>query len=159
MGQLDNNRSPGGSVARLLVIGFAAALAAVAVAVGGYTFAESPRFCGSCHSMDHPYLTWQQSNHKQFGCTDCHLPNGNIVVKLIAKGESGTRDVYHEALRDYPAAILLGTSSRAIADANCLRCHRSTVENTAMENGGDCTRCHRTVVHGRNLSGGGVKLD
>lgn len=143
---------------KLVMLGFAAALVAVVIAVGGYTMAESAHFCGSCHSMDQPFTTWQQSNHKQFECTECHLPNRNIVEKLIAKGKSGTGDVYHETLRDYPAAIMVSPSGRAIIADNCLRCHQSVVENTAMAAGGqDCTKCHRTLIHGRNLSKGGNK--
>jgi cytochrome c nitrite reductase small subunit len=157
---LDTSQFLSRNALKLIILGFGAALAAMACAVGGYTMAESPRFCGSCHSMDYVYLTWQESNHKQFECTDCHLPNRNIVTKLIAKAESGSRDVYHETLRDYQPTIMVTQSGRAILADNCLRCHQSVVEDTGMAAGGqDCTKCHRTLVHGRNLSGGGVKLE
>lgn len=90
---------------KLMAIGFIVAVAGMAMAGFGYAQAEKPQFCGSCHSMEQAYATWQASNHKQIECTECHLPNNNLAVKLAAKTQTGINDVYHEVLRDYPATI------------------------------------------------------
>ena len=66
----------------------------------GYAYSDSPESCGSCHSMEQAHSTWQASNHKQLKCTECHLPQNNLVTKLITKGTTGTNDTNHEVLRD-----------------------------------------------------------
>ena len=131
------------------------------VAVGaGYAYSDSPEFCGSCHSMEQAHSTWQASNHKQLKCTDCHLPQQNLAVKMITKGTTGMNDTYHEVLRDYPATMKLSPKGKVIVEDNCMRCHQSTVQNTGMGAGGeDCTKCHRGLVHGMNKSKGGIKVE
>lgn len=149
---------PAGDTIRLILFGAAGAVVAVTIAGAGYAWADSPQFCGSCHSMIEPAATWRQSNHKQFICTECHLPHDSLAEKLVTKMKTGNRDVYHETLRDYPAALILTQEGRYIIDRNCLRCHSSTVENTAMGQGGqDCIKCHRALIHGRNHSVGGME--
>lgn len=145
---------------KLMAVGFGIAVLGMAVSAAGYTYAESPVFCGSCHSMEHAYTTWQASNHKQIACGECHLPHGSIAEKLFAKIRTGIKDVYHETVRDYPAAITVSTQGKEYIADNCLRCHRSTVENTKMAAGGqDCGKCHRGLVHGMNKGGGGIHVE
>ncbi|MFA5182533.1 MAG: NapC/NirT family cytochrome c [Syntrophales bacterium] len=131
-----------------------------ALMAGGYHTSGNPRFCAACHSMDHVKNRWQQSNHKQFACIECHLPAANIGVQVTYKVQAGLNDLYHETLRDYPAAINISTKGREILRGNCLRCHHSTIENTLMVNGGgDCLKCHRHLVHGRGLDKGGMTVE
>lgn len=146
---------------KMVFVGLIIAIVGMAAVSGGYVYAESPKFCGSCHSMDTAFTTWQHSNHKQLACTDCHLPNNNLAVKLVAKAQTGITDVYHETLRDYPASIKVTAQGKAYVNGNCLRCHQSTVEATGMGDGGqDCTKCHRGLVHKRgSVSKGGVKYE
>lgn len=145
---------------KLVFLGLVIAVVGMAAMSAGYAYAESPQFCGSCHSMEEAYTTWKTSNHKQLACTECHLPNQNLAVKLIAKAQTGITDVYHETLRDYPATIKVTTQGKQYLADNCLRCHQSTVENTQMAAGGnDCTKCHRGLVHERNISKGGLKFE
>lgn len=154
----DNNG--GGKALKLLALGFLAATLAFLVAGGGLAYADKPSFCGSCHSMQWVYNTWQESNHKQFTCGDCHLPQEAITAKLYVKAENGIRHTYHEVLRDYPETIKLKGDARGIASKNCLRCHASTVENTALAVGGqDCIKCHGGLVHGKNRPRGGVAVE
>ena len=132
----------------------------MAGAGAGYAYSDSPEFCGSCHSMGQAHSTWQSSNHKQLKCTECHLPQQNLAIKMITKGTTGMNDTYHEVLRDYPVAMKLSTKGKTIVEDNCLRCHKSTVENTGMAAGNaDCTKCHRGLVHGINKSEGGIKVE
>jgi cytochrome c nitrite reductase small subunit len=145
---------------KIVLITLVVAVVGMLLGGAGYAYADSPAFCGSCHSMDQAQVTWQTSNHKQLSCTECHLPHQNLVIKLITKGQTGMHDTYHEVLRDYPATIKLSPQGKAIVEDNCLRCHQSTVENTAMASGGqDCTKCHRGLVHGTNKSKGGMKVE
>ena len=145
---------------KLILLGIVAAVAGMGIFGAGFAYADKPSFCGSCHSMQHVYVTWQASNHKQFTCGDCHLPQDNIFAKLYTKGENGMRHTYHEVLRDYPDHIAFTQTARVIANKNCLRCHASTVEDTFMSAGGaDCTKCHRTVPHRQILPAGGIKIE
>ncbi|HQM81819.1 MAG TPA: NapC/NirT family cytochrome c [Syntrophorhabdaceae bacterium] len=143
-------------------IGYGAVIGAVLMLVflGGYHYAGSSGFCGSCHSMKYVHGQWQASRHKQFPCAECHLPVGNIAVRFVYKARAGMRDLYHETVRDYPAAIRLSAEARLIANDNCLRCHFSTVENTPMTKGGqNCIKCHRYLVHARGLARGGTPFE
>lgn len=145
---------------KLMLIGFVVAVAGMMLVGFGYAYAEQPQFCGTCHSMEQVYQTWQASNHKQLACTECHLPNSGLAVKVIAKAQTGINDVYHEVLRDYPATVKVTAQGKRFLADNCLRCHQSTVEKTGMGSGGqDCTKCHRGLVHGINKSKGGIKVE
>ncbi len=148
------------SALKFMLIGMVVAVAGMVFAGTGYVMAESPEFCGSCHSMEQAFSTWETSNHKHLDCTDCHLPQGNLAIKLVTKTQTGMNDVYHEVLRDYPATMSVSSKGKSIVEENCLRCHQSTVENTAMAAGGqDCTKCHRGLVHGINKGKGGMKIE
>ena len=128
----------------------------VAIMFGGYHASGNPLVCGTCHSMDHVYSQWQHSTHKQFACIECHLPDTHIVGKVAYKTKAGLNDLYHETLRNYPAAISISDEGKEIANGNCLRCHFSTVQNTPMGAGGaNCIKCHRYSVHQRGLEKGG----
>ena len=146
---------------KMVFVGLVIAIVGMLAISGGYVYAESPQFCGTCHAMDTAYTTWQHSNHKQMSCTECHLPNKNLAVKLVAKAQTGITDVYHETIRDYPAKIMVSPQGKAYIADNCLRCHQSTVETTGMGAGGqDCTKCHRGLVHERgSVSKGGIKYE
>ena len=88
--------------------------------------------------------------HKQFKCTECHLPAGNGFERVAYKARAGMNDLFHEISGNYPVFISLSRKGRDIADSNCLRCHFSTVERTPMIlRGEDCVRCHRHLVHGK----------
>lgn len=141
----------------------AGALCGIIIAVviaSVYTASGSPRFCGSCHSMEHVYNRWRISPHKQFSCTDCHLPAARLPEKLAYKSRAGSHDLVYETMRIYPAAILLSDEGRKIVNGNCVRCHSSTIEKTRMADMSvDCTRCHRYLVHGRGLEKGGISVE
>jgi cytochrome c nitrite reductase small subunit len=145
---------------KLLSAGLIVGAILVAVMVSGYHASGSPLVCGTCHSMDHVYSRWHISNHKQFACIECHLPDTHLAGKLVYKAKAGLNDLYHETLKIYPAAISMSAEGKEIANGNCLRCHYSTVQNTPMGAGGtNCLKCHRFAVHQRGLEkGGGIIL-
>jgi cytochrome c nitrite reductase small subunit len=145
---------------KLLGLGVAAGAIIVLLLTGTYYASGSPKFCGSCHSMKLVYSRWQGTNHKQFACTECHLPDTNIVGKVAYKTRAGLNDLVHETFRAYPAAILLSSNSEEILKPNCIRCHYSTIENTPMARGGaNCLKCHRYLGHGRGPEKGGIRVE
>lgn len=157
---LDTGQYLNRNALKLMAIGCAVAVVGMIMAGFGYAQAERPEFCGNCHAMEQAYASWSESNHKQINCTECHLPQNNLATKMVAKAQTGIYDVYHEALRDYPAVIKVTPQGKKIIADNCLRCHQSTVETTGMGAGGqDCTKCHRGLIHGINMSKGGIKVE
>ena len=132
----------------------------VVISAAGYHTASSSGFCMSCHSMEFVGSQWQKSQHKQFACTECHMPDAGIATQLGYKAKAGIRDLFHETLRTYPASLNLSDEGRNIVLGNCLRCHYSTIEATPMaQRGGDCIKCHRFLIHGRGPEKGGIKVE
>jgi len=143
-----------------LAVGIIAGILVAALAVLAYTESGDARFCGSCHSMKTVHARWRVSNHHQFTCTECHLPNTHIAAKVLYKTRAGLHDLIHETKRDYSAGIGLSAEARWIINGNCLRCHASTISRTQMaQDSGDCLNCHRFMIHGRGLDEGGIKLE
>ncbi|TAL17185.1 hypothetical protein EPN96_06165 [bacterium] len=68
------------------------AVVLVVAVYGGWQFANSSSFCGSCHAMKPYYKNWAESGHKEVSCTECHLPPGawnHIKYKAIDGAISG----------------------------------------------------------------------
>jgi cytochrome c nitrite reductase small subunit len=118
--------------------------------VEGYHAFSSPRLCIACHSMAGDGSAWKMSNHKQFACIECHMPDSGALTRVSYKVEAGLHDLWHETLKDYPAFIALSPKGKKIAQGNCVRCHRSTIERVAAFSGQwpRCSQCHRRIVHG-----------
>jgi cytochrome c nitrite reductase small subunit len=147
-------------IAKILIPGIIIGIVVSAIAVLAYYQSGDARFCGSCHSMNLVHNRWQTSNHHQFTCTECHLPDTHIAGKVIYKTRAGLNDLVHETARDYPAGIGLTAHGRQIINGNCVRCHASTISGTPMaKNGADCLKCHRYLVHGRGQDDGGIKVE
>lgn len=143
---------PSGIVALLLALGVFAWVTDAPSYLG-----HEPSTCNNCHVMDAQYEGWFHTAHVNFtACTDCHLPHQNIASYYLYKGYSGMRDVYSFTFKTYPAAIRAKQQTDEIVQANCIRCHTDTVENTlAGPQPFDryCWDCHRSVAHGdRGLS-------
>ncbi|SEM25714.1 cytochrome c nitrite reductase small subunit [Syntrophus gentianae] len=145
----------------ILSAGILAGLLLACLMAGAYHYAGTTGFCSSCHSMGDVHREWRRSLHSSFACIECHMPDANVLTRLVYKARAGLRDVYHETLRDYPAAISLSNEGRIIAEGNCLRCHRAAVENTFMirQPPGNCTACHRSLVHGQRMPERGLLHD
>ena len=145
---------------RLIGIGTVIGAVLTVIFFAGYHYAGISLFCGSCHSMENNYFTWQASKHKQFACIECHLPRGNTACTAVYKAYAGIRDILSETTRMYPYTIKLTGHARSIANENCFRCHFSTVEETQMTKAdGNCTKCHKFLVHGRPLEQGGFNIE
>ena len=134
-----------------LATGIAALLLALGI-FGWVTNAPSylghePATCNNCHVMDAQYEGWFHAAHSNYTvCTDCHLPHQNIASYYLYKGYSGMRDVISFTLKIYPAAIRATQQTDEIVQANCIRCHRDTVENILADPqplDRYCWDCHR----------------
>ena len=146
--------------------GFVIGLAVCGVGSAAMSFSGSATFCGNaCHAMQSEGWTFAESSHRNQECVECHLPHDNMAIYLIEKGRTGMVDTYHEVLRDYPAHIKLSAEGKKTVNANCLRCHKATVEKVHADigvdkdSGGDCMKCHSSVAHGANHIERGIKVE
>jgi cytochrome c nitrite reductase small subunit len=140
----------------------AAALIGVAAGVGGFTFlyargasylSNDPAACANCHVMRGHLDAWVKSSHHRVAvCNDCHTPQ-TFFAKYWVKAENGLHHSMAFTTGDYPDAIQIRDSDRAVVEKNCRRCHGDIVLEIAGPHGrGEeitCTRCHRTVGHDR----------
>lgn len=149
-----------------LAAGFVIGLAVVGIGAGFSAASGTPAFCGNCHSMKGEAKSFAVSSHSQLDCVECHLPHDNAVIYYVEKGRTGMADMYHEAMRDYPARIKLSEGARLTVNRNCLRCHSGTMEGVYVDlkkvkndTGADCLKCHSSVAHGSNHLEGGIKVE
>ena len=146
---------------KCMVVGFAVGLCAIFGLIGVYTVAESPDFCGFCHAMKSEYASWSHGKHRGDDCVECHLPNENLGIHLVAKAETGMVDLYHETARDYPANIKITPEGKEYVNNNCFRCHEVTNDNvhSSLEENKNCIKCHRDIAHGSNHLEGGIRVE
>lgn len=148
---------------KFLAIGILALVAAL----GTFVFVAEPfsymsttaATCNNCHVMDAAYENWYHAPHEKVTeCVDCHLPHDNVVNYWIEKGKTGMHDVYYFSTGQTPNLIRAKPEAQVIIQANCIRCHKDTVESMIM--GAQpfdrhCWECHRSVAHGQR----GISLD
>jgi cytochrome c nitrite reductase small subunit len=138
---------------RVLLLGVVLGFILMALCAWTYHYAGTSNFCGACHSMAGAVGQWKVSMHKQFKCIECHMPAAGISERVAYKAQAGMRDLFYEVSGNYPVFISLSGKGRVIVDGNCLRCHFSTVERTAMISEGEqCVKCHRYLVHGKGTN-------
>ncbi len=112
----------------------------------------SPSTCNNCHVMDSQYENWYHSAHARFAtCVECHLPHDNVVDYYFVKAQTGMHDVYAFSTGQIPVAIRAKPETDKIIQANCIRCHTTTVSDIVagpQPFDRDCWDCHRSVAHG-----------
>ena len=137
-----------------------AAIAAAAVAFGLFIYVSgalayagtSASTCNNCHVMDSQYENWYHAAHADSTvCVECHLPHDNPINYYVAKARTGLHDVYYFSTGQTPELIRAKPDTQRYIQANCVRCHRSTVEDIlsgpqAFDR--NCWDCHRSVAHG-----------
>ncbi|WP_243452160.1 cytochrome c3 family protein [Desulfovibrio subterraneus] len=138
-----------GSSARRWRAMLLAGLAGVALTFGaGLAMVTTDRaaFCGSCHAMEEAALTHKQSVHAKLSCNECHAPH-NLAAKIPFKAVAGTKDIYANTLGTIPDLIHPQGNTLNVVQANCVRCHSSTVMTVNMGSKDNCMSCHRHVPH------------
>ncbi len=138
-----------------------AALAGVAAGLGLYTFVyakgysyvtNDPAACANCHVMNDQYDGWLKASHRSVAvCNDCHVPH-DPIGKYKTKAENGFWHSYYFTTQSFEEPIRATAKSRAIAEANCRRCHDPVVQamGTPAHAGSEdisCIRCHGSVGH------------
>jgi cytochrome c nitrite reductase small subunit len=139
----------------------AAALAGVAAGLGLYTFVyakgysyvtNDPAACANCHVMNDQYDGWLKASHRSVAaCNDCHVPD-DPIGRYKTKAENGFWHSYYFTTQSFEEPIRATAKSRAIAEANCRRCHDPVVQamGTPSHAGSEdisCIRCHGSVGH------------
>ena len=109
--------------------------------------------CNNCHMMDSQYENWYHGGHRNVTeCVDCHLPYDNFFDYYLTKAQSGLHDVYVFSTGTTPELIRAKPNSKKIIQSNCIRCHKSTVENIIQGSqpyDRYCWECHRSFAHGQ----------
>jgi hypothetical protein len=88
----------------------------------GVELMESPRFCGSCHSVMAPeFAAYQRSPHARVGCVECHIGPG--APWFVKSKLSGAWQVVSVNLDLYPRPIPVPVHDLRPARDTCERCH------------------------------------
>ncbi len=137
-----------------------AAIAAALLALAVFAYVtDAPAYagtasstCNNCHVMDAQYENWYHAGHAEVTtCVECHLPHDNLVHYYIAKAQTGIHDVYIFSTGQAPAQIRATAATDQYIQANCIRCHSTTVEEIVAGSqpfDRHCWDCHRSVAHG-----------
>ena len=109
---------------------------------------EAPVFCGGCHVMDTEFEAWSHAGaHRRKNCVECHLPNDNPARHYAWKALDGAKDVLFFYSGTVSEHIQLSSHGAGVLQANCIRCHSSTVESIDPDR--KCWECHRRLMHRR----------
>lgn len=159
-----------------LGIGAVGVLVLVLVSTAGVKLTGTTEFCLSCHEMAVHAQELKASPHakdaegKEIGCSQCHIPNGNLVRMLAGKAYLGTRDAWVHFVDggyDLDRAHMQVVARRFTDDANCRACHEDLKRNAKNdgpiskegdlahqsylgENGqsrSGCAGCHQNLAH------------
>lgn len=115
-----------------------AALALILAASAAVHQTQKTEFCMSCHEMQVYQKELDASPHakdaqgKAVGCSQCHVPNANIVRMFAGKAYLGVRDVwvhYKDGGYDLDRAAMQSVARRFTDDANCRACHEDLNKN------------------------------
>jgi cytochrome c nitrite reductase small subunit len=108
-----------------------------------------PDFCAQCHVMESRYEAWFHAGaHRRAKCVDCHLPNENVASHYIWKSLDGLKDAVVFYSGRVPERITLSSHGEGVLQANCVRCHETTV--TMIDRERPCWNCHRRISHQRS---------
>jgi cytochrome c nitrite reductase small subunit len=99
--------------------------------------------------MEPEFEAWSHAGaHRRKLCVDCHLPNDNLALHYAWKSIDGIKDVLVFYSGTVSEPIKLSSHGVEVVQANCIRCHRSTVEFINPER--RCWECHRRLMHRRS---------
>jgi cytochrome c nitrite reductase small subunit len=107
---------------------------------------DTSEYCKSCHVMQAEYEAWIHSGaHRRKVCTDCHLPNENKAAHYLWKSIDGLKDVIVFHSGKVPDQIKISSHGEKVLQANCIRCHETTVMMIDIRR--KCWDCHRNITH------------
>lgn len=120
-------------------------------------------FCDNCHVMQPFIKTYARSSHSGINpdsvsvkCTDCHLPQDNILSHVTVKGWKGTREVFVNTV--YDTIVFNSRREDFTYDSGCISCHDLTEVDTKNQYAKtehdfmrsediSCVTCHKHVGH------------
>ena len=125
---------------------------------------SQPKFCVSCHQMEKPHATWQQSSHfvnrsgVTVNCIDCHLPpKDDRIAHFTARFWAGAKDLSVSLVGGYNPEASRQEVLRTLPTARCLRCHANLATHAtstrpvkivhATDRAHACLACH-DQLHG-----------
>jgi cytochrome c nitrite reductase small subunit len=123
-----------------------------AISEGASYLSDDPRACVNCHVMVPQLATWRHSSHgRDTTCNDCHVPHSSVLAKYAFKASDGLRHSALFTLRRERQVIQAIPASRAVIQANCIRCHLPAINDVSPDHSFErsCIDCHREVPHGR----------
>ncbi|MGO4881791.1 MAG: NapC/NirT family cytochrome c [Bryobacteraceae bacterium] len=90
---------------------------------GAVNYMDTVTFCGrTCHTVMQPeYTAHQNSPHARVACVDCHIGPG--ASWFVRSKLSGTSQVFHTLLDDYPRPIPSPVQNLRPARETCEVCH------------------------------------
>ncbi len=98
-----------------------ASVALLTGAIYGWSYTNSPEFCGStCHTMPPEYSAYQRSPHARVACVECHIGR-DIVTTQISRKAGDLRHVVLMITQDFEFPIR--TKAMRPARDSCERCH------------------------------------
>jgi cytochrome c nitrite reductase small subunit len=140
----------------------AAALAGLALGIGGYTFVyakgysyltNNPEACANCHVMRDHFTAWSRASHRAVAvCNDCHTPPG-LVPKYVTKARNGFWHSFYFTTGRYPDPIVMTRRNHDVTEQACRTCHLALTESIGAAhadrsaNALECTMCHNDVGH------------
>lgn len=151
-------------------------VACIVLAGAGMSYTSRNEFCLSCHEMRVYQDELKLSSHardaegREIGCSQCHIPAGNVLRMAGAKIWLGVKDVWVHSVHggdDLDRAAMQPIARRFTDDANCLACHADLSKNAKNDgpisregqlahdnylgkNGqarSNCVGCHRNLAH------------
>lgn len=134
-------------LALLGVVGFTGTLGVATVRYGEGTayLSDDPTACTQCHIMQEQFDSWVKSSHHAVAtCNGCHVPEGPIM-KWVSKADNGFFHSWAFTFRNHPDPIRIKPRNRAIAEANCQRCHEELTHE--MNPDTSCLHCHKDAGH------------
>jgi cytochrome c nitrite reductase small subunit len=79
---------------------------------------------------------------------ECHLPNQNAAAHYLWKSIDGMKDTLAFYSGRVEERIAITPHGQEVVQANCIRCHATTVEHIDQER--PCWECHRRLAHRRS---------
>lgn len=112
---------------------------------------DTAEFCASCHVYESTVTHFQESNHANLKCNDCHTPNDSMLAKYTYKAKSalGHGYMYTVGTDKIPNVIHASAKSKEVVEQNCISCHEPGLENIEHDAKDSCVDCHRQVPHGK----------
>lgn len=161
---------------KYMLIAGAVCVGLIACTAGAVHLTSTTTFCLSCHEMRVYQEEQAYSPHakdadgKEIGCSQCHIPAGNIFRMLMGKSWMGVRDVVFHLQgegENLERLALQPVARRFTDDANCRKCHQDMKLNARKDgpisiegslahdnylgkNGksrSGCVGCHQNLAH------------